>query len=398
MMYPPLNSYSYSVPYLLLLIILVLLYFGSKSYRLRTAIPQNRFILATFLIFILFWGFRGYICTDWVNYYEFFYDNPPITDWNAWKRYTSENFLDIGYIIYTGIFKIFCSNFLAFQSISYILILLIIHRCIRLYTSDYILSFILMIVFFTVQSINLMRNVIAIAFFLYSIRYIYSKNIWKYIAINAIGVLFHKTALIFIPLYFVLGHRFSIKTLILIFTCAYIVMICQFSIISEYASSIIGDTSGRVNYVLQYLKESDPKLISIGNLERLITGIILILNYNKLWDKYRYGGYFANMMALCLLTYLVFFEINVLVVRISQLFSFAYVIFYTNILDIYEKRKYINLYRIAIFAYVGLWSISTFGQLMYRYDNIILWSHQSYEERMTSYNYYGPKKYVGHKD
>lgn len=397
-MYPPLNSYSYCIPYLLLFIVLIILYYGSKSKSLNAVIPKNKFILATLFVFILFWGFRGYICTDWVNYYEFFHDNPPITDWIAWKHYTDENFIDIGYIIYTGIFKVFCSNFLVFQSVSYILVLLIIHQCIKLYTSDYILSYILMIVFFTVQSINLMRNVIAIALFLYSIRYIYDKKIWHYIALNLIGVLFHKTALIFLPLYFVLGHRFSIKTLIFIFMCSYLVMICQFSIISEYASSVIGDTSGRINYVLQYLKNSNPKLFSIGNIERLITTIILIYNYEKIWTNYRYGGYFANMMVLCLLTYLVFFEVNVIVVRISQLFSFAYVIFYTNIIDLYKKRKNVNLYRAVIFAYVGLWSVSTFGQLMYRYDNVIIGLHQSYEERMKIYNYYGAQKYVGHKD
>lgn len=172
-------------------------------------------------------------------------------------------------------------------------------------------------------------------------------------------------------------------------------MLFQISFISEIAENIIQDTSGRVNYALQYIKNTSFRIFSIGNIERFITLIVLLCNYNKLWKEYRYGGYFANIMILYLSSNLLLFEISTVATRISQLFSFAYIIFYPMILDIYTKKNYINLIRFSLISYVFAWCVLTFSQLMYEYDNFILNTHKSYEQRMVLYNYYGPAKYVG---
>lgn len=391
----PLTSFNYSIPYLIFTLILVIIYFlfRAKSINLKFKSFEKRVLLVT--LFTLFWGFRGYICTDWINYYVDFIECPPLYDFDKWLIFYHSNFLDIGFLIYIGLLKILISNYLIFQLITYLILIVMIDKCINEYSSDYILSYILLIVFFTVQSINTIRNGISIMLFMLSIKFISKHNIKKYLFYILLAICFHKTALIFIPLYFFIKYKFRIKYIIVFFIFAYIIMLFQISFISEIAENIIQDTSGRVNYALQYIKNTSFRIFSIGNIERFITLIVLLCNYNKLWKEYRYGGYFANIMILYLSSNLLLFEISTVATRISQLFSFAYIIFYPMILDIYTKKNYINLIRFSLISYVFAWCVLTFSQLMYEYDNFILNTHKSYEQRMVLYNYYGPAKYVG---
>lgn len=391
----PLFSISYSIPYLIFLGLLILLDVFYNHRDSKSILNFKDFRLVILALFSIFWGFRGYICTDWVNYYTVFQNCPPLYDFQNWVKYGNTNFIDIGFLVYIGIFKVLTTNYLLFQCSIYLIILYFLDKCIILYSTDYILSFIMVIVFFTVQSINTVRNGIAIMLFVYSIKFIYENKPAKYFLFNLIGLCFHKTAIIFIVLYYIIRHRFNVKLLIVVFAICYVIMIFQISFISQYAENIIGDTSGRINYALQYLKNTSFKLLSIGNIERLITTILLLKNYNKLWDNYRFGGYFSNIMVLYLASNLILFEISTVAVRISQLFSFAYVIFYPYILDLYSKSKFRLLYKSAIIGYVCIWTSMTFGQLMYQYDNFLSGQHKTYEERMILYNYYGASKYVG---
>lgn len=391
----PLNSFNYSIPYLFFLSILIILYWLSCLRKNNPIFPKYKLRLLVITLFSLFWGFRGYVCTDWVNYYQDFTKCPPIYSINQWIQFYRSNFTDIGFLIYIGLFKILITDYLLFQLSLYLIILYYIDKCINIYSKDYILSFIMVIVFFTVQSINTVRNGIAIILFIYSIKFIYENKIYNYAVYNIIGICFHKTSVLLLFLYFIIKKQYKVKYLIIIFILAYLVMILQLSFISQYAENIIGETSGRVNYVLQYLKNTSFKLVSIGNIERLITTILVLKYYKSLWDRYKYGGYFANIMILYLLTNLILFEISTVAVRIAQLFSFAYVIFYPYILDIVRNDRCINFYRAAIISYVIMWSSITFGQLMYQYDNFATGFYKTYEERMILYNYYGPAKYVG---
>lgn len=61
-------------------------------------------------------------------------------------------------------------------------------------------------------SMNGIRQTIAIALFYYSLQYIENRKFKKYLFLNIIGILFHNSAIIFIPLYFVLNKKLKFKT------------------------------------------------------------------------------------------------------------------------------------------------------------------------------------------
>jgi hypothetical protein len=65
-------------------------------------------------------------------------------------------------------------------------------------------------------SMNGVRQAVAMMLFYYSFRYIKERNFKMYLLLNCIGVLFHESAILFLPLYFILGKKYTFKTKLLI--------------------------------------------------------------------------------------------------------------------------------------------------------------------------------------
>lgn len=86
-------------------------------------------------------------------------------------------------------------------------------------------------------SYNTTRQCLAIVIFYYSLRYIKQENPKKYIALNIIGVLFHTSAIMFIPFYFIAQIDFKKKY----FAVMAIVYLCSGTIVS-IASKILAGT------------------------------------------------------------------------------------------------------------------------------------------------------------
>ena len=72
-------------------------------------------LLTTFVLFLLFFGFRWHVLSDSLAYYDEFQKIEPIFDW----KYIDEHswWWDKGYVIFTMIIKLFCDNFYLFKKI-----------------------------------------------------------------------------------------------------------------------------------------------------------------------------------------------------------------------------------------------------------------------------------------
>lgn len=395
--YPPLVNIGYSLPYVVVLCMYLCAYLISESKTWKQYFNYSYAVFFVLLVYFIFVGFRGYICTDWYNYYPMFQETPCLLDFEEFVSYSNSVFTEKGYLFYISLFKVLCNDYVVFQAFSVLIDLVLIHLCIKKYSSNYLFTFLILSVFFYVQSVNLNRNVKSILLFLYALRYIEERKFWKYSLFNLIGLCFHSISLIFFVLYFFLRHRFSVRTLWIVFIFSNIYYFSQVQLFSLIATAIDGMIGGKVGHAIHFYlaKESAVQFstISIGSLERLMTFIVLILNYNKVCATFKYGRYFANMMLLYLLCYLIFNELPILVTRFSQQFGFAYGIFYSYIISLYSNSKNVAIYKTAICCYLLLWTLSTHRQLMDKYDNF-LFGHQSFEERARVYDHYG-SAYLG---
>lgn len=395
--YPPLVNIVYSLPYVAVFCMYLCAYLISESKTWKQYFNYSHAVFFVLLVYFIFVGFRGYICTDWYNYYPMFQETPCLLDFEEFVSYSNSVFTEKGYLFYISLFKVLCNDYVVFQAFSVLIDLVLIHLCIKRYSPNYLFTFLILSVFFYVQSVNLNRNVKSILLFLYALRYIEERKFWKYSLLNLIGLCFHSISLIFFILYFLLRHKFSVRALWIIFIFSNIYYFSQIQLFSLIATAIDGMIGGKVGHAIHFYlaKESAVRFstISIGSLERLTTFIVLILNYNKVCATFKYGKYFANMMLLYLLCYLIFNELPLLVTRFSQQLGFAYGIFYSYIISLYNNSKNITIYKTAICCYLLLWTLSTHRQLMDKYDNF-LFRHQSFEERARVYDHYG-SAYLG---
>lgn len=66
-------------------------------------------------------------------------------------------------------------------------------------------------------SLNQIRQMLAMSMFLYSLKYVYSREFWKYEACILFATLFHLSSLMYIPVYFIYSLRMNYKQRILLF-------------------------------------------------------------------------------------------------------------------------------------------------------------------------------------
>ncbi|MGP1560891.1 MAG: EpsG family protein [Helicobacteraceae bacterium] len=168
---------------------------------------QNKIFEKTAVLFLcVVAGLRYSTGRDYFSYlyyYELFQDNYDMKKFEVGFDYLIKfaNELGLSY-----------NAFLAIQSIFIILVTynaLIKNIPIKYRYVSFFFFVIIKENFFDIAASSLLRQAIAVAFFIIATRYIISKNLKAYIITIAIGSLFHESILVLLPLYFI--NKISIK-------------------------------------------------------------------------------------------------------------------------------------------------------------------------------------------
>jgi len=104
-----------------------------------------------------------------------------------------------------------------FFIVSSFLIIFLFYKTIRKYSLDFSLSTFIFICFpvFFFQSLSVIRQYMAIAIVFYGYRYIKERKILPYFALVFLATMFHKSAFLALPIYFIYGNFFVNKKIIL---------------------------------------------------------------------------------------------------------------------------------------------------------------------------------------
>lgn len=181
-------------------------------------IKKKTLLQFSFFFLFLVAAFRFEFGADYTSYYSFY--NKFLL-----KKYEELTFLEIGY---RWLNILISSMKLDFN------ILLSVISFVNLYFFYRFMIFINIkrsfywIIFFTYISLynlyfyhlSMIRQSIAIYIFLFSFQYIYKKEIKKYIIIILLATLFHKSAIILLPIYYINRINFKIKYICLFFICS----------------------------------------------------------------------------------------------------------------------------------------------------------------------------------
>lgn len=393
----PTFSNQYSIPYLIFLFYLIMLVFIEfRQLNLGKNTTITRW--ATIIGFIFFIGLRGFIYSDWISYYNLFEKIPTIWDGGLSsfsKSDFSEQFatdvnigksgIEIGFLYFTYLLKSIAPNYFVWVFINTVIDILILDIFFRRYSKYYVFGFIIFFVFGGMMiECNLMRNVKAILLFLISLNYLEERKIIPYMLLNLVGILFHTSAFIFIPLYFILNKVWPKWLLWSIFVIGNILFIFHIGYLEPIMLTLADTLGGRLAVQIKLYFAMDlynqSYGISLGYIERVITFLAIILFQHKLIEQRRSNCMFINAYVLYFICFFFFSEIMVAVERLTLIFIFSYWIIYPELLYLIKKITYKIIVFGTMFIYCALKIVSTNSNILSKYDNLVF-GIVSYEER-----------------
>lgn len=302
-------------------------------------INKNFLTIISFCIVSFFLGFGYLNGSDWMAYQNS-YEN--IID----KTYES------GFFYYMFFFKSLGVNFEIFRFFSCFIDLLIIYSSAK-HDTKYYLLFILL--YFTEVLLFLeldgpMRQAKAIVLCIFSIRYIYKKKILKFYIIILIAILFHRTAILFLPVYFIQKIKFSWTKLVIslliihFFQNIFLLPILKFAAIITQKSLSYFDS-------IYSLPQNNNFILEIGRQLIYLLPVYIIDKNKKFYKlKIRNLDIFFNLSCVFIIILNIALYFNI-VGRAYLYFNYGIYILYTYIIyDSKQKNKIIIIFIVMIFS------------------------------------------------
>jgi len=363
----PLESFSYCIPYLAVFFALLFLY-QCELGRVKGVSPGFA-PKAAFAILLFFIGLRGYIGTDFSQYVLFF------EEINTLGNLGSLDFLrfEPGFVIYSSLLKTIWDDYAFYVFVSALIDLLAFYFVFKRFSNSIVLAFIF---FFTYHGLglecDLLRNVKGIDFFLLSIPFLQDRKFVPYLLLNLLGATFHISSLIFIPCYFFLTHKFSVKTLILIVVIGNILYLSHaFSVVGTLYSMVMNLFPGGMaaEKVLGHIENATSSGFSLSHIQRTSSVVVALAFYDKLTTQRQTNVLFINCLMLYYMFIMLFSEVSVLSGRVSLLFTVGEWVVLANFFSL--RHRYRQLICTLLLALCLYNNISTHRAVLSRYDNVL---------------------------
>lgn len=345
---------------------------------------RKKHMLFVFSIILLigFLGLRGFIGWDWWAYYPS-YNNLP----NGFNY-------EIGYEIWSNIFYKIGLSYHHFTFINTVADILILAYVLKKYSKYPIFS---MFLFLAVQGlsfeVDLLRNAKAVLLFIISIQFIKERKLIPFLILNILGMTFHMSSVIYLPMYFILNRNYSRKIilpLIILGNIYYLFDTKLFTHILEYMSSVLpAAVGGKITSYLSIIPQNYKLPIGTLYFERLVTFIMVFFFLHKEKNHREkenpYSLIMENSFYIFYLIFLFTSEFFIASTRIGILFIYANWFLWGDIIENFRDTK-IKAAVFLIAVLIGgnrIYNHFDFNgnKILYRYENIIT-DHKSYEEKM----------------
>ena len=375
----------YSVAYIILFLLYAVM---ALLYRYSSEYEKKWIKTASVLIFILFFGLRGFVGDDWQIYYPTFKSmySDNVTNVVASMELSD---LEPGFNVLQVICKSIYPDYHFFIFVCTLLQCALLYNFFRKRTDNLPLSFLVFICMSGLGlEINLLRNSISLFICLNALDYLMERKPLQYFGLCLLSMTVHISSIIFIPLYFFLHKRLPHWVYIAVYIFATLFLLAQINFIGPillYIASYMGDIY--VELVRNYIEGEMVAIqgtLSIGFLERLFTGLLIICYYDKLVQIRKDNVMFINAFLLYFLSFALFREFEVASRRIAILFVFSYWILWSDFLKCFVYKGNKKLYALFIICYGMLKIYTSTNEPKMNYDNI-LFNAKSYEERYTIY-------------
>ena len=245
-----------------------------------------------------------------------------------------------------------------------------------------------------VFELNIIRNLIACCIFFLSIDSIINRKFFRYCIFVFVATLFHSSAVIYLPLYFILTKKVNRKFILIVFLIGNGIFFLQFPIAKTMLRFLVDlfyvrRLSDVISFYLRSETFNTSYGLSIGLIEREFTFLLIFNQEKKLLEKYgEKMRLFINSLYLYIFIFFWLADINIVIDRITIMFYYSYWILYPCV---YEKtsrkgRKYLFLCIFFLFGIMKLFvSNNTFDS---KYHSLLSNSVMSFEEYRNQWNIY----------
>ena len=387
------SNIAYSIPYVILLLfyaVLALLWDTSMD-KLRTNIT-----IYCVMAYMLFFGLRGFVFDDWVNYYPAF-EKCSLDSIVNIMHTVDDNFFEPGFMILMILCKFICPYFQFFVFVCCAINCVLLLNFFRKYVDNIPLAFVFFICMggIVIQT-NLMRNSLALLVFVNALVLIEKRRFLPYLFVCLICVSFHLSSLLFVPLYFFYNKHISKW----IYLALIIVGNITFLLDLNFMTNILISFAGRFGEEYELLVERYTEgvlaeksvTLSIGYMERLFTSFLIFCYYDKLVEIRKANVMFINAFICYFLMFFLFSEFAELSERLSMLFIFCYWILWGDIVKCFSIDNNKKLYIVYLSVYCLLKVVGSTKLITQKYDNI-LFNSESYEERLYIHDKYTEDKF-----
>lgn len=364
---------GYSTPYIVLNIILIVL--SVLSFTFKTKLSHKILAILSMVVFVVFFGFRGYVQTDTLNYYTL-YGNIP----NILEGIPYDSHFDTGFLIYMSLIKSlgFCyDQFILISSVIDLILLTILFR--QYFSYKYYALYIYLFIIFTglEYEFNLMRNIKSVLIFLISIKHIYSRDFGKFLILNLIGISFHWSSIVFFPLYFILHKEISLKSLCIIFFIGITIYVLMPYLLNPLLRFLADNFQGyrfaeKIDLYLDINRYASGKIFSLIDIVTVIWYAIILITYNQVRKTTPEIVCFINLFVMyfifcCMSSGMVLFK-----QRVAILFEPTCWLLFIWLIN--SQKRVIKAIIFSILVVFGMLLLyrKTKDDVLFQYDNFIL--------------------------
>ena len=291
------------------------------------------------MLFIIFWftaGLRYETGIDWLTYTENFERTNPINIVFS-SGFGKGMFLEPSYGLICSCVKYFGGSI---QSVFFIMAFIstcFLFKSIFLYSYNKVFSLLIYFCFvYLMLDMSGMRHAVAENIFFYSIQFIQKRKLIQYLLFIALAISFHLSAIILLPVYFIVNKLISTK--VMCFTVGLGLLVFLFNIkfigfLSDILLSIFNDGvigSKIITYTtVPSLVKTRP--FSLEMLIYLVFFITLSLFRKKISLDEKFSNIFINLIWIHLLLCFYLFELYDVSVRLAIFFIIGYVVLLPNL-------------------------------------------------------------------
>ena len=325
-------------------------------------------------VFLLFWftaGWRYETGTDYFAYDELYRSTTTLGEAQQAGGITSDlGTTDIGYMLLNSLFRTIGTDInIMFFLIAFVTNLLLfgsIGKYLPRYRFPCILAY-YTFCFFTLD-MNGIRQSIAVCIFIYSLRYIQQRQTVRYAATILIAALFHLSAVVVLPLYWIVNRRFPSWLLYTTTMVGFTVIALRIPVVEILVQKLIVPIlpwAGAVYKLGVYTSEEGIKAWGLNSkLLLYMAGLVYIIRRRKLLDGMTpYANILLNLFAIYIFCRGMLWESIELNSRINYYFIFGLIaglVMLPDTLRIAKNRLIASMLLIAVIFYQGnLWLLGS---------------------------------------